>query len=183
MGNPWKKAASVAELGQLTADWLEGRIRTSPMNVGDSGPDEETRHLIPVLAACNRAGCVTSCSQPGMVDRGQHWEQRAAIEAWVADKNLLDRIRTSAKRAGIEVIAHRADSGWRDGEVVTRVDGEPYTWFGRTMGRRGQIAYEWPGVGGRAVRELRTATYLTLIDPVWGRDNVLWPALANAIRG
>ncbi|MFJ4637583.1 DUF6919 domain-containing protein [Streptomyces hygroscopicus] len=184
MSNPWKKAESVADLGNLMADWLEGRHNAYSPSSLSNGPDEETRHLVPVLASCNRAGFVTTGSQPGEIVRyaGELCEQRAAVEAWVADKRLLDRIRVDAKRAGMEIIVHRADSGWRDGMVVTRVDGEPCTWFGRTMGRRGQIAYEWPGIGGRAIRELRRSTYLTLIDPVWGRDDRLWPALANAIR-
>lgn len=184
MANPWKKAQSVADLGHLMADWLEGRIRTSPSCVNDGSLDDETRHLVPILAPVNRAGYVTTDSQPGDPESrgrdGHMYRQRAAVSGWVADKRLLNRISASAKQAGIEIIAHRADSGWRDGMDVTRVDGEPYTWFGRTMARREQIAYEWDGVGGRAVRELRRSTYLTLIDPVWGRDDRLWPLLQQA---
>lgn len=184
MSNPWKSAASVAELGQLMADWLEGRHNAYSPSSLSNGPDDETQHLIPTLAAVNRAGCVTTGSQPGQVaiDGARRWEQRAAVEAWVSDKQLLNRIQAGAKRARITVIAHGPSSGWRDGMVVTQVNGEPYTWFGRTMSRREQIAYEWPDVGGRATRELRRSTFLTLIDPVWGRDDRLWPALAGAIR-
>lgn len=184
--NSWKKAQSVAELGSLMADWLEGRIRTAPLIVGDDGPDDETRHLIPILAACNRAGFVTTCSQPGHPPErghdGRMWRQRAAVEGWVADRRLLDRLRAGAKRAGIDVIAHQPGVKWHDGIPVTDADREPYTWFARTDGHRKQIAYEWGGVGGRAVRELRKSTYLTLIDPVWGRDNRLWPVLQQAIN-
>ncbi|MBI0296284.1 hypothetical protein JBE04_17895 [Streptomyces sp. PRKS01-29] len=187
MGNPWKKAASVADLGQLTADWLEGRIPTIPGCVGEEGPDEETQHLVPVLAAVNRAGYVTTCSQPGHPPvrgyDGRMWQQRAAVEGWVADHRLLDRLRVGAKRAGIEVIAHRPGGRWHDGIPVTEADREPYTWFARTERYRRQIAYEWRGVGGRAVREVRRSTYLTLVDPVWGRDDRLWPVLAQAVRG
>lgn len=186
MADPWKKASSVADLGNLMADWLEGRGSSWPGYESGAGPDDETRHLIPVLAAANRAGYVTTCSQPGqMPERGydrRMWRQRAAVEGWVADRRLLDRLRTGAKHAGLEVIAHRPGVQWHDGIPVTEVDREPYTWFARTDGHRNQIAYEWPGVGGRAVRELRKSTYLTLIDPVWGRDDRLWPALANAIH-
>lgn len=186
MANPWKKATSVAELGHLMADWLEGRIRTAPLIVGEDGPDDETRHLIPILAACNRAGYVTTCSQPGQCPErgydGRIWRQRAAVDGWVSDRRLLDRICTHAKRNGITVIAHRPGVKFHEGVPVTDADGEPYTWFARTDGHRNQIAYEWNGVGGRAVRELRRSTYLTLIDPVWGRDDRLWPALQQATR-
>jgi hypothetical protein len=37
-----------------------------------------------------------------------------------------------------------------------------------------QISYDWPGIGGRAVRDLRTATHLTLVECEWGRDSLLW---------
>lgn len=185
MSNPWKKAASVADLGSLMADWLEGRISSWPGYEPGADPDEETNHLIPVLAAANRAGYVTTCSQPGHpAERGydgRTWRQRAAVEGWVADPRLLDRVRTSAKRAGLTVVAHRPGVQWHDGIPVTDADREPYTWFARTDGHRNQIAYEWKGIGGRVVRELRRATYLTLIDPVWGRDDRLWPALADAL--
>ncbi|WP_275558522.1 hypothetical protein [Streptomyces sp. 5-6(2022)] len=185
MSSPWKKAASVSDLGQLMADWLEGRHNAYSPSSLSNGPDEETLHLVPVLAACNRAGFVTTDSQPGETgvgDDGVRWEQRAAATGWVADQRLLDRIRLHARRAGMDIIAHRPDSGWRDGAVVTRIGSKGYTWFGRTEGRRKQVAFEWAEVGGRAARELRTSTYITIFDPVWGRDNVLWPALANAIR-
>lgn len=183
MADPWKKAASVADLGNLMADWLEGRHNAYSPSSLSNGPDEETLPLVPVLAACNRAGFVTTDSQPGGkgTGNGVAWEQRAAVTGWVADKRLLDRIRLNARRAGLDIVAHRPDSGWRDGAAVTRVDGQNYTWFGRTEGRRKQVAFEWAEAGGRAARELRTSTYITIFDPVWGRDDRLWPALAKSI--
>lgn len=184
MGGQWKKAQSVAELGHLMADWLEGRHNAySPSSLSNE-PDEETLPLVPILAACNRAGFVTTDSQPGDkgIDDGVTWEQRAAVTGWVADKRLLDRIRLNARRAGLDIVAHRPDSGWRDGAAVTRVDGKDYTWFGRTEGRRKQVAFEWAEASGQAMRELRRSTYITIFDPVWGRDNRLWPALQQAVR-
>src|SRR6266536_3121043 len=65
----WMSATSLAELGELTALWLEGEIGQAPTNLGP--PAGETAELIPVLAAVNRAGLVTDCSQPGMSEPWQ----------------------------------------------------------------------------------------------------------------
>ncbi|MEU7240309.1 DUF6919 domain-containing protein [Streptomyces sparsogenes] len=182
----WKKAESVAELGNLMADWLEGRLGGWTPGYLDTRPDEETNHLIPVLAPACRAGFVTTNSQPGHPPErgydGRMWRQRAWVEGWIADAALLGRIRSSAKRQGIQVIAHGAGAKSRDYTVITEADGECCTSAGDYLGHRKMIADEWPGVGRRAVQELRRSTHLTLIDPVWGRDDRLWSALAGAIR-
>jgi hypothetical protein len=53
----------------LTAQWLEGEIRSEPRYF--SRPDAETAPLIPVLAACNRAGFLTGAtSTPAAAGRG-----------------------------------------------------------------------------------------------------------------
>jgi len=184
MNNPWRNAASVADLGNLMADWLQGRIRTWPGYM-DTKTEPETRHLIPTLAAANRAGFVTTCSQPGEPPirgyDGRMWRQRAAVDGWIADSYLLDRIRSQAERAGITVITNRPGDRSHPGIVATEADGEARTGFGWSPGHRRLISSEWPGVGNGAIAELRTATHLTLIDPEWGRDNQLWPALTRAI--
>ena len=180
----WKRAQSLADLGELTAQWLESRITTHPGCVDDAGPDEETKHLVPLLATINRGGYVTTCSQPGHSPerhRGSVYEQRAAVQGYIADGPLLRRIRSAASQAGITVIAHRAGSKPRPGEPVTTVDGDPVTWFGVWMPHRIGVRHEWRGIGGRAARELRTATQLTLIDPKWGRDDHLWPMLRRCV--
>lgn len=185
MVNPWKNARSVADLGQAMADWLEGRIRTWP-GYGDTRPDAETTHLIPVLAAANRAGYATTNSQPGIHPErgydGRMWRQRAWVEGWIADEALLGRIRREAQRAGITAIAHGPSSRGGNWIPITEADRDATAAAGDYPGHRRIINSEWRGIGRDALRELRGATHLTLIDPDWGRDNRLWPALANAIR-
>jgi hypothetical protein len=56
----WRTARTLADLGKLTARWLEGEITTTPSHLGP--PDSETTDLIPTLAAANRAGFVTDQS-------------------------------------------------------------------------------------------------------------------------
>ncbi|ASR39866.1 hypothetical protein BAY61_31770 (plasmid) [Prauserella marina] len=60
----WYAARSLTDLGQLTAAWLEGELESQPGYVPGNGPDEETNELVPILAAVNRAGYLTMCSQP-----------------------------------------------------------------------------------------------------------------------
>jgi hypothetical protein len=50
----WRAARILADLGELTAQWLEGTIASIPTVIPGCGPDEKTADLIPVLAACNR---------------------------------------------------------------------------------------------------------------------------------
>ncbi len=181
MGNPWKNAQSVADLGHLMADWLEGRIRTCP-SYCDTKPDSETRHLIPALAAYNRKGFVTTQSQPGEPPSrghdGRMWRQRAYVEGWVSDSRLADRICGAASRAGF-VVRDSHSSGPH--VILTEADGEPKAGVGHMPSNRIMISTEWPGIGREAASELASSSRLVIIDPEWGRDTRLWPVLTGII--
>lgn len=179
----WSQAASLTELGQLTADWLEGRLSGELPGYLDTTTEPETRHLIPVLAAANRAGYVTTNSQPG--DDDKRYRQRAGVDGYVADQALLRRITDEARRAGITVIVEKSGAHTR-GLAVTQKNRRlagwtDCTWFGHSYSRRERVASDWHGVGAAAVREADRAVYLTLVDEAWGRDDRLWAALATAV--
>lgn len=186
MDRIWRDARSIGDLGGAMAGWLEGHIGSRP-GYNDSRPDEETAHLVSALARMNRRGYVTTDSQPGLEDvafDGRPWAQRAAVQGWIGVTDpLLVRIVRTARAAGLIVSAYGAGRcvGPRRGLVVTRWDGEPHTDFGgRPSGLR--VAPELSGVGRRARRELaRHGVALAVIDPVWGRDDVLWSVLDQAI--
>lgn len=185
--NPWKDARTVADLGQLMADWIEGRIPSRPGYQPKCGVDSETRHLISVLAACNRAGYLTTDSQPGCDDKafdGRPWRQRAAVQGYIAaDNPLLHRLTSSAKAAGLTVTAHGAgvSIGSTRSVICTEWAGKPHTDFGGKPGRR-TLSGQWNGIGKDAYRHLeRAGVAVTLIDPEWGRDNRLWPLLTKAV--
>jgi len=197
----WAAARTLADLGELTAQWLEGRIASQPSYYG--GPDSETAPLVPVLAKLNRAGFVTSGSQPafnGAGYDGAHWKQRAAVEAY-ADPPLALRVLRVAQETGLIIVAWPPSSlpRWRyryDRAVaVTRTDGcDPacptrhadgcdYTWFGTQVPRRHlrsrHIGY---GICHRdAVKALCGAWQVTVYDPEWGRGDLLWHVLAQAL--
>ena len=129
----WHGARTLADLGELTARWLEGSVGSVHGTVPGCGPDEETGPLVPVLAAASRAGFVTSFSQPGEDDNG--WVQRAAVYGF-ASAATFRAIAAAAADADLAVIAARADGpalGTRI--VVTAGNGRENTWVGDSWSR------------------------------------------------
>ncbi|MFF9631760.1 DUF6919 domain-containing protein [Streptomyces fradiae] len=47
---------------------------------------------------------------------------------------------------------------------------------------RDQVARDWHGTGRPALKALPAhGVHLAIVDPTWGRDTHLWPALCDAI--
>jgi hypothetical protein len=187
----WAGAASLADLGELTALWLEGEIGDTPTNFGP--PAEETAELVQVLAAVNRAGFVTDCSQPGMsvpcqgtflwwtAPAGATSWQRAAVcgfaseEACARLERLLDPgLLYSATGAGPEW----ADSPcWNVTMIGAGADWLQATWFGEPS-PRAEIEDQFGAFcGPAAVAAVCDARQVTLVDPEWNRNDRLWPLL------
>jgi hypothetical protein len=188
--NAWESARTLADLGELTARWLEGDLASQPGYEPGAGPDPETTSLTGVLAALNRAGYVTRCSQPGesgISMDGTGWAQRAAVDGF-APAAVAGRIRDAAGQAGLSVILHapmrrRSRTGYGQVVPVTVEDGGPCTWFGAQVPRR-DLRDAWTGYGichRQAVKALCAAWQVTVIDLDWGRDDRLWPALRAAL--
>lgn len=182
----WRAARSIADLAELTALWLEGRIASHPGVMPNCGPDEETTHLVPVLALANRAGYLTDNSQPGIAETGfdgRWWAQRAAVTGWVrrdrAGIDLVNQILAPAEAAGLIVCA----DSHRDGVTVTSVDGHDYTTFGARLSKR-DLRTIWPArlIRRDLFRQLQGAIQLTVVDPEYGRADLLWDVLAKALH-
>ncbi|AWZ06878.1 MULTISPECIES: hypothetical protein [unclassified Streptomyces] len=181
----WRSADSLQDLGDRVALWLTGAVASQAGYQPRYGPDPETAHLIPVLARLNRSGLITDCSQPGIETTepdGTHWSQRAAVTGLGADTGLLRRLALSARDAGLWGIVHTAATpgAGRDGVIVTTVDGEPYTQFGAHMDRQ-VLETIWPPnqIGPGAHEGVLSSWQLTIVDPQYGRDDVLWPFLSE----
>lgn len=183
----WRSAATLQDLGILTASWLIGDIASQPGYQPKCGPDEETQHLIPVLAAVNRLGYVTDASQPGCDGPGydgQRWLQRAAVSGLVDDPQLRDCLVAAAELVGLTIVQHDMTPGRHaEGVPVTRSQGRDHTAFGRYLSVR-DLRTIWPPqiIGRRAFDRVAEAWQLTLIDPEWGREDVLWEVLAEVVR-
>ena len=176
----WESARTLADLGELTALWLEGTVGSQPGYQPGCGPDDETTALVPVLATLCRAGYVTTASQPAAPRDGAGWEQRAAVHG-LAGPALALRIADAALAAGLDVIVTQPGRrpGPGDAAVVTRRNGTPVTRFGTLPPR---LLRDWHAGWGlchpQAVDALTAAWQVTVADPVWGRPDVLWRALA-----
>jgi hypothetical protein len=185
----WQSARTLADLGELTAQWIEGTIGEQP---GYCGPtDIETPEMARVLTALNRAGYMTTQSQAGVTGPGYDgagWEQRAAVEGFaspIAAYLLMD----AAEKAGLWFTGHdpRKLPRWRirtgGAVVITTRAGEPYTQFGVQFSRR-FLRGTYAGVcDPLAVAAVCSAWQVTVIDPEWGRPGLLWRTLRNAITG
>lgn len=177
----WRAARTLGDLGALTAQWLEGRLTEHPGYPG--GLDPETEPLVPTLAACNRSGLVTISSQPATARErgfdGAWWEQRAFVEGLVADAGVLRRLASLADDAGLLCVAHRYCHGCADcpaGVTVTTRDGEPFTRAGMHI-PYDDLRLQFEGCQPAALDAVCSAWQVAVVDPVWGRNAVLWPLL------
>ncbi|MFJ4866159.1 DUF6919 domain-containing protein [Streptomyces sp. NPDC088748] len=181
----WRSAETLQDLGDRMVLWLTGAIASAPGLIPRYGPDPETERLVPTLAGLNRAGLVTTVSQPGLDERDAtgHWRQRAGVSGFVDDITLLRRLVAAADEAGLRVALHTtvAAGPCPDGFVVTTLDGEPFTAFGAH--EEGEaLQSTWPRrlIGPGAHAAVVRAAQLTIVDPEYGRDDLLWPVLARA---
>jgi hypothetical protein len=179
----WRQAASLDQLGELMARWLEGDLTTWP-SYGVESSNEEPADLITVLARVNRAGFVTNASQPARDEvgtSGRRWRQRAAVSGLVGDEELLHALARVAEAHRLTILVRTIDeASQRPGITVTQVDGEAYTAFGGRL-TRSDLRHVGLGTSWKALAEIEAAWQVTLIDPMYGRDDRLWVALDEAI--
>jgi hypothetical protein len=191
----WGQAGTFADLGGLTARFLEGSLWGHPGWCG-GGPDEETATLVPVLAAANRAGFVTLGSQPGadeVAADGARWQQRAAVAGYVADGDLVDELSRAASKAGLWFVLHYpasgrhtsvgGDDGYRYGEAmaVTIREDQVCTDFGNQLSERDTRFLFGRWCVAQAVDELVDSYQLTLVDPQWAGGDLLWMTMNTAL--
>jgi hypothetical protein len=171
----WRSARTLADLGELTALFLEGEITETPSHGGP--PDPETGPLIPVLAAVNRAGFVTHQSQPGIPLDEDGSAQRANVSGF-ADDDAFTRLMAAAAGSDLIITAARAgDDDWGPLITITLDMGEEFTWDGGATSRSILQDNYSETCHPDAIQALTGAWQVTLIDPQWGRNDLLWPVL------
>lgn len=171
----WHQADSLRKLGNLTAGWLEGDIATLPMYMGT--PADETKPLIPYLAAYNRAGFITNGSQPG-IPRRNHGAQRAWVEGWCTEATA-ERIDNAL--LGTDLIVGRTPPGsdaWTR-ICVTSDAGRVFTTACALT--RDYLIEQYREELPAAIPALLGAWQVFVVDPVWGRNDVLWKTLASVL--
>ena len=159
----WASARTLADVGELTAQWLEGKVRSQPGYQANCGPDPETSELIPVLAACNRAGFVTVNSQPAD-GRREAWVSGFATEAALTQLRRIVRGVPLAVAQCCRGRVHSDCRGWRG-----------WRWGCPWRDSADALADACPA----AANEVRRCWYVVIVDPEPGRNDRLWPALAE----
>ncbi|HEV7978881.1 DUF6919 domain-containing protein [Amycolatopsis sp.] len=172
----WSEVDDLAGIGELTARWLEGDITYRPARDGRA-PGEETAEPVPVLAALNRAGFVTDFSQTGLqLTAGS--ARRAAVGGFCDER--MRRNLAGATAATDLVVLWFAPAVKSVAQAVVTLDGgKEVTWLGTAMAPDA-IEYSYgEDVSLAGLEALIDAWQVHLFDPVWGRDDLLWPLLAD----
>jgi hypothetical protein len=169
----WYQPLDLAQLGELTARWLEGET-WSPWQTG-SPPSDETEPLAEALAEMNRLGFVTIESQPGVGD--PRWPQRAHVDG-LCNEEVADRLAGLSLGSDLVVITHypRVEATY---EIpVSLEDGRTCTIAAGAMPADGL----WADMHAETVRAVADAWQVTVLDPQWGRNDLLWEAVRRALR-
>jgi hypothetical protein len=173
---PWQRARSIRDLGELRARWLEGALRWSPRYYG-AGPDSETSPLVPILAEINRLGFWTTMSQPGLVDGTI--AQRANVSGYCTEATA-NTIQAGLLATDLLVVALPADMAGDSAlrVPITRNGMSEFTWAGAF-----EDVDEWRDeLDPEVVDVIASAWAIDIIDLAWGRDDLLWPTLLTALR-
>jgi hypothetical protein len=168
----WADAATLGQLGELVAEWLEGRIAGDIPFYGGP-PDDETLPLVPALARLNRLGFVTEHSQPGEIsDQGA---QRASVSGY-CEEDVAERLASVCVRDEFVVISQQPGSESLFELPITREGSHTFT---IVCGREDDAL--WPGLNPEMRSVLLDSWHIDVCDPVWGRNDMLWPALEAAV--
>ena len=178
----WREAKTFEELCEINARFIEGDIDFSPI-YGASSLDDESKPLVPYLAALNRAGFLTTCSQPGEDDG--HSRQRACVQGLALEETAL-RIERLSLTSDLYIMT--AEPGRYNGCMmpITIDFFRPHSWAGSASlddetGVFNDVLGFEKHCGEGAVRGLREAWEVCVIDLSWGRERYLWDVLANEL--
>lgn len=159
----WESCRTPADLGEMVIAWLGGEVAQTPGHCGP--PCRETIPLIPVLTAVNRAGFVTDNSQRA----GRSWT------TWVlgfADDTTMAALESATQGSGLVFNACR--------EPEHQCGEQPWGWpHCPSSEAKGFWAEACPAVTGW----LQDSWWVYIEDPEPGRNDRLWPLLADAAAG
>lgn len=183
----WQAARTLTDVGNLMADWIQGKITSRPGYCGPTDLDlPET--LVPLFAGLCRAGFVTHQSQEGFSGYGydgEWWVQHAFAEAFTTEA-VVDRLHETAPSrllvishdpAGLPTWRYRRDSDF----AATVRAGRRYTGAGSSLPRR-HIRHPHIGFGacGREASDaLCSAWQVTIADLAPGPETFLWDYLTT----
>ena len=175
----WRQAGTIPAAGELTARWLEGRSEYQPGTFAP-GSDDETTAIAGELAALNRNGLFTKESQPGVLTEGL--SQRAYVTGFCSVESAAALLALSG-RTDLVTVAHAPGEASQSSIPVTLQDGEVATVLGSSEGPAGEEQLrDWSEEANDTLALLLAESwYVEVFDPVWGRNDVLLPAVLKAL--
>jgi hypothetical protein len=177
---PWRSVETLAGACELTALWLEGRSTYLPMYLDDK-PAEETAGMTTELAAINRFGLMTDCSQPGIaVSSGEG--QRAFVTGFCGEE-VADRLLAGLATSDLVILTF-APGQIGEGSIPVSLDGtDPFTWLGRSHDFWDDSVFEMFGkeTSPAFAQVLKESGQVHIFDPVWGRNDLLLPAILRTL--
>ena len=193
----WTGAVTLRDFGECMALWLEGKLPHMPTRSYDESVGAEGAGLVPLLAALNRSGkFITTNWQPACT-RGHRpyggimQVQRAAVMGFVP-ADAIEQVQGLVSELGgdVDVSIQPPHSNTRKAhQLASQNDGRDITWFGYVL-NPAEIARDYGGVRGRRdlpglrlsiIAGLQRCYQVSIVDQVWGRNEVLWPALRRLI--
>lgn len=186
----WREASTYAEMCELTALWLDGRL---PRSITYDGvPDPETADIpAGLLAGLCRAGYLTDLSQPahgwepGFDNAG--YRQRAYVEFLVPAEQVGTLV-WAAVTNGLWVNARKPTRLrlWSHTNTVPVTETGEYTPYGAEAVTLAGVQvptryWRWIGLShrnGAMARILASSYQVSIVDLTWGRNDLLWDTLA-----
>ncbi|CAN7148976.1 DUF6919 domain-containing protein [Arthrobacter sp. LjRoot14] len=177
----WRQATTLEAAGELTARWLESHSEYQPGTFAPS-IDEETRPIAAELAEINRNGLFTKESQPGMRGDAGH-SQRQYVTGFCSAEAAAELVALST-RSELITIGHAPGEVSAAAVPVTFDGGAVVTVLGSSENPVDEDALrDWSEETNDALALLLADSwYVEVLDPVWGRNDVLLPEVLAALR-
>ncbi|QHK20929.1 hypothetical protein GU243_15765 [Pseudarthrobacter psychrotolerans] len=175
----WRQAITLAAAGELTARWLEGKSEYQAATFTVSY-DAETEPIAAELSALNRSGLFTKESQPGL--RTENSAQRQYVTGFCSAEAAVELLALST-RTELVTVAHAPGEASSAAIPVTLDGDDVVTVLGssETPLEEEQIR-DWANETNETLALLLADSwYVEILDPVWGRNDVLLPAVLAAL--
>lgn len=182
----WRQATTLAAAGELTARWLESHSEFQPGTFAPSF-DEETRPIAAELAEINRNGLFTKESQPGIHADAGHAQRQLAQRQYVTgfcSAEAAAELMALSTRTELITVGHAPGEVSAAAIPVTFNDDAVVTVLGSSENPVDEDQLrDWSDETNETLALLLADSwYVEVLDPVWGRNDVLLPEVLAALR-
>lgn len=177
----WRQATTLEAAGELTARWLEGGSSYQPGHFAPAA-DDETSPIATALAELNRNGLFTKESQPGLKTGSE--AQREYVTGFCSAE-VAGELLALSTRTDLVTVAHAPGESSNAAIPVTLAGAEVTTVLGSSENPvdDDQIKDWADETNDTLALLLADSWYVEILDPVWGRTDVLLPAVLDALTG